>query len=64
MSEENLMRILDTDTDIAGQHISVSRKARGSYSVSGPGRRKMSKSVPQTDWPRVVLSNPHEKPYE
>lgn len=62
--EKDLISILNTDTDIAGQHISISRKARGSYSVSGPGRQKMSQSVPQSDWPRVVLSKPKEKLYE
>lgn len=64
VSEKRLMNILDPATGIADQHISVSRKSRGSYSVSGPGGQKMFQSVPQNDWPRVVLLKPKEKIYE
>ena len=43
--------------NVSGQHISVSRRPHGSYHVSGPGRQQMGQTVPQNDWPRVVLSN-------
>jgi hypothetical protein len=55
VSEKRLMSVIDTETGIAGQHISVSRKPRGSYYVSGPGRQKMVQTVSQSDWPRVII---------
>lgn len=55
--QKRLWRVLDEDADIAGQHISVSRKAHGSYHISGPGRQKMDQTVPQNDWPRILFSN-------
>lgn len=61
VSEKQLMNILDTGTGFAGQHISVSRQTRCSYSVSGPGRQQMFQSIPQSDWPRIILLEPKEK---
>jgi hypothetical protein len=53
--QERLMSVIDKDTSIAGQHISVSRQPRGSYYVSGPGRQQMIQTIPQSDWPRVIF---------
>ncbi len=39
VSKERLMNILDTETGITDQHISISRQPHGSYYVSGPGRQ-------------------------
>jgi hypothetical protein len=61
VSKERLMSVIDTSKGIADQHISVSRKPRGSYYVSGPGRQQMLQTVPQSDWPRVVLLEPKAK---
>lgn len=57
IAEECLWSVLDKDADIGGQHISVSRRLHGSYHISGPGRQQMDRTVPQSDWPRIVLSN-------
>jgi hypothetical protein len=57
IAEEQLRSVLDQDTGISGQHICVSRRPHGSYHVSGTGRQQMERTVPQSDWPRVVLSN-------
>ena len=55
IAEEQLWSIVDKNADISDQHISVSRRPHGSYHVSGPGRQQMNQTVPQNDWPRVVL---------
>jgi hypothetical protein len=63
IAEKRLRSVLDKDAGVNGQHISVSRQTRSSYHVSGPGRQQMEQSVPQSDWPRVILSskgNSHE----
>lgn len=57
IAEKCLRSVLDRNTGVNGQHISVSRSTRGSYHVSGPGRQQVEQTVPQSDWPRVVLSN-------
>lgn len=57
ISEKRLWSILDKNSGIPGQHISVSRKAHGSYHISGPGRQHMEQTVPQNDWPRILFSN-------
>ncbi|MBN3871586.1 MAG: hypothetical protein HWQ23_15295 [Nostoc sp. JL33] len=57
ISQQRLWSILDKNAGIAGQHISMSRKAHGSYHISGPGRQQMDQTVPQNDWPRVLFSN-------
>lgn len=59
IAEDRLRGVLDRDLGIGGQHISVSRRPRGSYHVSGPGRQQMAQSVPQSDWPGVFLSLQH-----
>ncbi|MCT7950788.1 hypothetical protein NG798_13380 [Ancylothrix sp. C2] len=53
---ERLRTILEKDAVMNGQHISVSRRAHGSYHISGPGRQRLEQTVPQNDWPRVVIS--------
>lgn len=53
---ERLWSVLDRNTGIGGQYISVSRKTHSSYHVTGPGRQQMDQTVPQSDWPRVVFS--------
>ncbi|HEY9634713.1 MAG TPA: hypothetical protein V6D14_15025 [Coleofasciculaceae cyanobacterium] len=63
IAEQRLRSVLDRDAAVNGQHISVSRSTRGSYHVSGPGRQQMEQTVPQSDWPHVILSykeNTHE----
>jgi len=63
IAEKRLRSVLDKDTGVDGQHISVSRQPYGSYHVSGPGRQQLEQTVPQSDWPRVILSskeNTHE----
>ncbi len=57
IAADRLRSVLDRDLGIGGQHISVSRRPRGSYHVSGPGRQQMAQSVPQSDWPGVFLSS-------
>lgn len=57
VSEKRLMSVISESSGIGGQHISVSRQARGSYHVSGTGRQQMQQTVPQSDWPRIVLFN-------
>lgn len=44
-------------------HISVSRHLNGSYRVSGSSGQQMNQTVPQSNWPRVVLLK-QEKRYE
>lgn len=63
IAQERLWSVLDKNAGIGGQHISVSRQLHGSYHISGPGRQQMVRTVPQSDWPRVVLSN-KENSYE
>jgi hypothetical protein len=57
IGKNRLCSVLDTDTGMGGQHISVSRQTHGSYHISGPGRQRMDQTVPQNDWPRVLFSN-------
>jgi hypothetical protein len=52
VSQERLMSVLDKD---------VSRQPRGSYYVSGPSRQQMIQTIPQSDWPRVILLEPKDK---
>lgn len=59
IAEDRIRSIMDRDAEIDGQHISVSRQGRGSYHISGPNRNQMERAVPQSDWPRVVFSNPN-----
>jgi hypothetical protein len=55
IAEDRFWTIVDRNADISAQHISVSRRPHGSYHVSGPGRQQMNQTVPQNDWPCVVL---------
>lgn len=55
IAEERLRTVLDDNVNMSSQYISVSRKPRGSYHVNGPGRQTMEQTVPQNDWPRIVL---------
>jgi hypothetical protein len=55
IAEEQFWSIVDRNADISDRHISVSRRPNGSYHVSGPGRQQMNQTVPQNDWPRIVL---------
>lgn len=57
ISKDRLYDLLDLSEDVSAQHISVSRKIHGSYHVSGPGRQQMNRSIPQNDWPYIVLQN-------
>lgn len=57
LREDLLWSILDRDTKLSSQHISVSRPPHGSYHVSGPGKQKMQQTVPQNNWPRIIFSN-------
>jgi hypothetical protein len=61
VSQERLMSVMDKNTSIASQHISVSRQPRGSYYVSGPGRQQMIQTIPQSDWPRIIFLEPKAK---
>ena len=64
IAKERLWGIINADEGISGQHISVSRQPRSSYYVRGPGRQPLEQTVPQSDWPRVILSdseNSHER---
>lgn len=60
---ERVLDILENRENISGQYISVSRRPRGSYHISGPGREQMKRTVPQSDWPHIILSK-SEKNYE
>ena len=55
--KDRLWTILDPNECSEGQHISVSRKTHGSYHVSGSGRKQMERSIPQNDWPYIILQN-------
>jgi hypothetical protein len=55
--KDRLYALMDLGEDINGQHISVSRKIHGSYHVSGSGRQQMNRSIPQNDWPYIILQN-------
>jgi hypothetical protein len=35
--------------------LSVKRRSRGSYLLSGPGRTEFERAIPQSDWPRAIL---------
>lgn len=63
IAEQRLWSILDKNSGIGGQYISVSRQPHGSYHVNGPGRQQMEQTVPQNDWPRVVFAT-RENSYE
>lgn len=56
ITKEQLWSVLNRNVGASGQHISVSRQPHGSYHVNGPDRQQMDQTVPQNNWPRIVLS--------
>lgn len=56
LSEEQLWSILDASEGLANQRISIKRENRGSYYVKGTGRVPLERTIPQNNWPDVVLS--------
>lgn len=61
LREDLLWSILDTDAKLSSQNISVSRQPRGSYHVTGPGKQKMQQTVPQNNWPSIILLSNKEQ---
>ncbi|MCT7967654.1 hypothetical protein NG799_15035 [Laspinema sp. D1] len=55
IDDQGLWSILDKKAPLSVQRISVARKPRGSYHVSGPGKQQMEQTIPQINWPRIVL---------
>ena len=43
---------------LAGSNVSVSRPRAGSYWISGPGRTRMRRSIPQNRWSRILKTAP------
>lgn len=56
LSEEQLWTILNPSEGLAKQRISVKRELRGSYYVKGTGRVPLERTIPQNNWPDVILS--------
>ncbi|MBD2211796.1 hypothetical protein H6G27_18250 [Nostoc linckia FACHB-104] len=56
LSEEQLWTILDRDEGLAQQRVSVKRELRGSYYVKGTGKVPLERTIPQNNWPGIVLS--------
>jgi hypothetical protein len=56
LSEEQLSLIINLNEGLAKQRISVKRELRGSYYVKGTGRVPLEYTIPQNNWPSVVLS--------
>lgn len=63
ISQEQLWNLLNKESSMVNYHISVSRHLNGSYRVSGSSGQQMNQTVPQSNWPRVVLLK-QEKRYE
>lgn len=57
IGEDRLWSILDRDAKLSSQRISVSRQPRGSYHITGSGKQKMQQTVPQNNWPSIILLN-------
>jgi hypothetical protein len=55
LSEEQFWSIMDKNSEINSRYISVSRQSHGSYHVSGPSRQKMDRTIPQKNWPDVLI---------
>jgi hypothetical protein len=55
ISRDNLTQILDRADDISGQCISISRPPKGCYRVRGPGRKSLHRTIPQNNWPHIIL---------
>jgi hypothetical protein len=56
LSEEQLWTILNPSEGLAKQRVSVKRELRGSYYVKGTGRVPLEQTIPQNNWPDVILS--------
>ena len=57
LPEEQLNKIFDGDGLIfSGQRVSVSRKSRGSYHISGTKKVATGRTVPQNAWPNLVIN--------
>ncbi|WP_414578957.1 hypothetical protein [Anabaena sp. CCY 9402-a] len=56
LSEEQLSSIIDPSEGLANQRVSIKRESRGSYYVKGTGRVPLERTIPQNNWPDVVLS--------
>lgn len=56
LSEEQLWTIIDPSEGLAQQRVSVKRELRGSYYVKGTGRVPLERTIPQNNWPDVILS--------
>ncbi|MCF2148550.1 MAG: hypothetical protein RMY29_002805 [Nostoc sp. CreGUA01] len=59
LSEQQLWTIIDPSEGLANQRVSVKRELRGSYYVKGTGRVPLEHTVPQNNWPDVILSTPN-----
>ena len=56
LSEQQLWTIIDPNEGLAKQRVSVKRELRGSYYVRGTGRVSLERTIPQNNWPDVILS--------
>lgn len=56
LSEEQLWTILNPSDGLAKQRVSVKRELRGSYYVKGTGKAPLERTIPQNNWPTVILS--------
>lgn len=56
LSEEQLSSLFDLNNGLSSQRISVKREPRGSYYVKGTGRVPLERTVPQNNWPNIILS--------
>jgi hypothetical protein len=55
ISKDILWDILNLQDSTSTQYISVSRKERCSYHISTSGRKQMERSIPQNNWPYIIL---------
>ncbi|MFN7415044.1 MAG: hypothetical protein ACK5RT_14310 [Dolichospermum sp.] len=56
LSEEQLWTLFDISDGLSNQRISVKREPRGSYYVKGTGRVPLDRTIPQNNWPNLILS--------
>jgi hypothetical protein len=56
LSEEQLWTIINPTEGLTQQYVSVKRELRGSYYVRGTGRVPLKHTVPQSNWPDIILS--------
>jgi len=55
LPHDRLGAIMNDPKAPAGQAVSVARGEGRSYRVTGPARRKMTRTIPMNDWPRRVF---------